>query len=237
VSFLDSDDFWHPQKTERQLAAALHPPAADVIGSQNGDDMPQALPADAPLRTLSVRDFLRGTPLTASSTMVRRTCFDLVGGFDESLRSAEDRDMWLRLAARVTVRQVDLKCWHYRVHPAQMSRNPDRMYDNYRRVLDNFFAAHPEHRSLAPLGYAYLYLDAALAYADDAQMRPARRFLAQSILRHPRALDDIPWRRARLLARFCAGPVLEPLKRKLRRDRAPLPSALTPPPGCPAPPV
>lgn len=50
VSFLDSDDFWHPQKTERQLAAIASAPEVDVIGSPNGDGMPSELPLDAPVR-------------------------------------------------------------------------------------------------------------------------------------------------------------------------------------------
>jgi glycosyltransferase involved in cell wall biosynthesis len=216
VSFLDSDDFWHPQKTERQLAAVANSPDVGVIGSNNGADMPEELPIDAPICELTLRDFLCRTPITASSTMVRRKCLEQVGGFDPELRSAEDRDMWLRLAARFRVQQVDLKCWHYRVHPEQMSKNPDRMYQNYRRMLDKFFAEHPEHRGLAALGYGYLFLDAALAYADAGRMNLARRFLARSILSHPSCLDEARWRRAKLMVRFCSGGALEPVKRLLR---------------------
>lgn len=216
VSFLDADDYWHPQKTERQLAAVAETPDVGVLGTNGGAGMPAELPIDAPLRDLTVRDFLRETPITASSTMVRRHLFEHVGGFDPALRSAEDRDMWLRLAACVRVRQLALNCWHYRVHPGQMSRNPDRMFENYRRMLDKFFAQHPQYADLVGLGYGYLYLDAALAYADAGRMSEARKYLVRSILRHPGTLNDVPWRRAKLLVRFCGGPAVESLKNLLR---------------------
>ena len=122
--------------------------------------------------------------------------------------------MWLRLAAKFEIRQVDLDCWFYRLHPGQMSRNPERMYVNYRRVLDKFFREHPDQRHLRRLGYGYLYLDAALAYADAEQFGTARRFLLRSMATHPTRLGDDSWRRAKLMVRLCCGStVVERLKR------------------------
>ena len=66
-----------------------------------------------------------------------------------------------------------------------MSRNPQRMYDNFLRVVDKFFSEHPEHRDLIGLGYAYLFLDAALGYANNGRYGEARTYLTRSILSHP----------------------------------------------------
>ncbi len=184
IALLDADDYWHPQKTQRQLAALEREPTARVIGSAHGDEMPEELDEHPALRWLTVRDFLSGTMLTSSSTLVHRSAFEVAGLFDPSLKGAEDRDMWLRLTARVPVLQADLPCWHYRVHDQQTSRDPEMMYLHYRRMLDQFFAAHGEYQSLAPLAYAYLYHDAALAYCDDGQRGKALAFLMRSIARY-----------------------------------------------------
>ncbi|MFV0443592.1 MAG: glycosyltransferase family 2 protein [Planctomycetaceae bacterium] len=215
VSFLDADDYWHREKTERQLAAVADHPDVGAIGTNGGGVMPEHLPTDAPVHALSVRDFLCRTPISASSTMVRRRHFDAVGGFDTALRSAEDRDMWLRLAACVPVWQIELPSWFYRLHPGQMSHNPERMYENYRRVLDKFFAEHPSHASLSPLAYSFLYQDAALCYANAGRMPEARRFLVRSILTHPSGLDNQSWRRAKLLVNYCGGRRFASLLKRL----------------------
>ncbi|MEZ6057534.1 MAG: glycosyltransferase family A protein [Planctomycetaceae bacterium] len=206
VAVLDSDDTWHPQKTERQLAAVAQHPEVDVVGSPGGDDpFPESLPLDPPTAFVSVRDFLLITPMSASSTMIRRRCFDAVGLFDETLRSAEDRDMWLRLAAKFKVLQVKSPCWFYRVHEGQMSRNPQRMYDNFRTVLDKFFREHPKHRSLSPMAYAFLYQDAAICYAEANQRFTAIQMILRSMWSYPGELGKGRFGRSKLLTRFLLG--------------------------------
>lgn len=206
VAVLDSDDTWHPQKTERQLAAAAAFPDVDVIGSPGGDDpFPESLPTDPPCRIMSVQDFLQITPMSASSTMVRRRCFEEVGLFDESLRSAEDRDMWLRLAARVQVLQVMTPCWFYRLHEGQMSRNPQRMYDNFRKVLDKFFREHPEHAGLSRMAYAFLYQDAAICYSEANHRATSVLMILRSMLNFTGELGKGRFGRLKLLIRFLLG--------------------------------
>ena len=46
---------------------------------------------------LMVRNVVEGS---ASSVLIRKACFDQLGGFDTDLTSSEDWDMWLRIAAQ-----------------------------------------------------------------------------------------------------------------------------------------
>src|SRR5262245_40001432 len=102
IALLDSDDVWHPDKTRVQLEAVGGNPSIGFVGTPPGPIPDSRLPLRAAeaVRELGVRDFMVGTPLGPSSTMVRRRAFERVGFFDETLRSVEDRDMWLRLAAQ-----------------------------------------------------------------------------------------------------------------------------------------
>jgi hypothetical protein len=85
---------------------------------------------------LTVRDFcLRNRPLS-SSIVLRKQVFAQCGEFDPSLRSSEDRDMWIRLTTRGwRFHFLDEPLTRIRRHPHNMSRNAPRMKTNSRRVL------------------------------------------------------------------------------------------------------
>src|ERR1700761_8602339 len=104
IAYLDGDDRWHPRFLERQVALI------------------ESLPSNVGLVFCRCRlmlengtvifyqwqraghydfdDFLVGNnPARCGSTLlIRRSCFDDVGSFDENLSSVEDLEMWLRLA-------------------------------------------------------------------------------------------------------------------------------------------
>jgi glycosyltransferase involved in cell wall biosynthesis len=210
IAFLDSDDLWHAEKLAVQLAGASRA-GADFVGSSPATLLPEHLDPEPPVEKLTVRDFLSWTPLGPSSAVVRRSCFDAVGPFDESLRSVEDRDMWLRLAARFTSARVDSPCWWYRTHPGQMSLNPDRMHQSFARVLERFFAGHPEHRHLWRVGWAFLYWDLATGYIGAGRRARSLQCLLRSILLSPWSIrKDVGRRgpRLRLLVRLILGDSL-----------------------------
>jgi glycosyltransferase involved in cell wall biosynthesis len=104
VAFLDSDDEWLPTKLERQLevfersgerlgfvytgAERIFPDGSSsrYIPERRGD-----------LSSALLTDNVVGE---TSLGMVRRTALDAIGGFDESLPSSQDLDLWLRLCER-----------------------------------------------------------------------------------------------------------------------------------------
>jgi glycosyltransferase involved in cell wall biosynthesis len=212
VAFLDADDKWHAQKTEVQLCAIVrHGGNYDVIGSSECGEMPGGDIDKTPLcREVTLREFLLKPPMTGSSIMVRKRCFEKCGYFNEELKSVEDRDMWLRLASRFRCLQVDSPCWWYRTHPHQMNKNAARMLENYARVLDEFFAGHPEYRGLSRLAYAYMYSDAAWSHFAEGQRFAAVKYMTKSLMTYPGPLNTskrMPkWLRAKCLVRYLLGP-------------------------------
>jgi glycosyltransferase involved in cell wall biosynthesis len=206
VAFLDADDVWHPQKTEIQLTAISKVGDAGVVGSPGRGPMPDTLMPNPPVKRVGVRELLLRQPVSGSSTLVRRHCFDHVGPFDESLAAVEDRDMWLRLCATFPVYQVASPCWWYRSHEGQMSRNAQRMLDNYCRVLGKFFKQHSEYRPLRRLAYGYMHVDAAHCFYEEASRRKALYHLLKSWSRYWGNFGDCRrFVRGKLFVKFVLG--------------------------------
>lgn len=142
VGFLDADDRWSPDFLASVMARfeelggefAAVATATNRIDA-NGILMPPPKRNLAKSGELSVRDFItRNRPLS-SSVVIRRSVFDQTGLFDCSLRSSEDRDMWIRITATK-------RFWYdaepravIRRHGVNMSKHAVRMKENSRAVL------------------------------------------------------------------------------------------------------
>lgn len=102
--FLDSDDWYKPEKIERHLAVQASGDWSVVIDpcmaiSEDGVELRLCGPAlGAPI---DYRKFLSRTYWYGGSAMsVRRTKLDAIGGWREELPSQQDVDVWVRLAQR-----------------------------------------------------------------------------------------------------------------------------------------
>ena len=66
-------------------------------------------------------------PAGASNVVVRREVLDAIGGFDAELRTSEDWDLWLRLAATSLPASVPRPLVALRTHSGMASRAVDQM--------------------------------------------------------------------------------------------------------------
>jgi glycosyltransferase involved in cell wall biosynthesis len=129
VCFLDADDELHPQKIELQWSF-YHPRRAIScnvmrIGDERGTDRVEQYYGH--VRYTEHRDsskLVRRNRLTGASLMISRELFLSNGGYDETLRSCEDFDFWLRLLdARTPVFNIELPLYLYRINEQSLSRN------------------------------------------------------------------------------------------------------------------
>ena len=227
IGLLDADDLIHPELYEVLLGVAERE-RLDLVSCGKVDDpaeLTRPLPRRPTVRRVALEDLLRSSPLSASGTIVRKAALVEVGSFDESLRSVEDRDMWLRLAVDHALGcATSARGFYYRPHPGQMNRDPDPMRKNLERVLDKFFAAHPTHAPLRSLGYAFLHLDAAICYLQAGQRGVAARHLMRSLALRPylpRRMGSMSTAtRLKILLRLSIGDaVFQRVARALRRSR------------------
>ena len=218
IALLDADDVWHPEKTEVQLRAVESVAGVGLVGSLPSSFLPEKLHPQPVVEHLCVRDFLLSSRTGPSGALIRKECFDAVGLFDESLRSIEDRDMWLRIASHFKSAEVVSPCWWYRPHAGQMSRRASRMVENYEKVLTKFFEEHPEHASLRRMAWSYCFLDGSWSFLDEGDERMARALMWKSIYLRPWSFGDHRlnrYLRARIIMRLALG---ERVFRKLSRS-------------------
>lgn len=119
LAFVDADDVVPPTKLADQAGfLAAHQNVDCVLGRQEvfveGDRLPEWLARDP------VFGDLGGVPLM--SMVLRRAAFEGAGGFDESLRIAEDRDLLVRLRGRgMQIEFLDSVVLLRRIHENNLS--------------------------------------------------------------------------------------------------------------------
>jgi glycosyltransferase involved in cell wall biosynthesis len=124
LAFLDTDDVWLPQKIERQMACLERRPTAGLAHTDalylHGDsdrtskrpDIVHSCDGDC------YANLFFGNRIVTSSVIVRRQCLEKVGGFDETIRYAEDYDLWIRLARHFEFAYCNEALVLYRLHPS-----------------------------------------------------------------------------------------------------------------------
>jgi glycosyltransferase involved in cell wall biosynthesis len=130
IAFLDSDDLWAREKLARQVETLRARPTCGwsytAVSHIDGSGQPLVkepfgpwLPCDGAVfeRLVTGPAVIRTPSVLAVHELIART-----GGFDESIRSAEDYDLWLRLALASDVALVNESLVQVRRHEANHSR-------------------------------------------------------------------------------------------------------------------
>lgn len=146
VALLDADDLWLPNYLEKMAALADQYPQGAVFYcaarcmDQEGRDLSQSVgyfpiePADLYRKTL------RSNFIIPSTVTMRRSVILQAGYFDQSLRSCEDWDMWLRLlpGGHAFYGIPDMLV-RYRIHNSSLSADVSKMQSSTRAVIEKHF--------------------------------------------------------------------------------------------------
>jgi glycosyltransferase involved in cell wall biosynthesis len=132
IAFVDADDRWLPHHLEivaRLLEA--HPDAVlafgrlQLFGLETGPYVGHHLPGGGPVDARVPAAIHCAGPQTA--VIIRRDALEAVGGYDETLRYAEDFELFARLSRRGTFISADAATCEYRQHSAQATH--ERLLD------------------------------------------------------------------------------------------------------------
>lgn len=153
IAFLDSDDLWHQRKLEIQVAyLAAHPEVGLVAcharplhaAPQCVRTMPDA--GDIVCTPITCASAVLRSRFATSTVLVRRSCLDAVGSFDTTLAVSEDRDLWVRIAARFAVRRQELDLTFTRLNHADHLSGKPGNERHTQQMIEKVFREIPELR-------------------------------------------------------------------------------------------
>ena len=145
ISFMDADDLWTPDKLEFQWQALKNNPQAAVAYSWTDyiDESSNFLKSGRRIKVngdafskLLVTNFLEN----GSNPLISKEALEKVGGVDESLTAAEDKDMWLKLSVDYEFVCVEKPQILYRKSINSLSSNLKNMEATSLRVIERAFS-------------------------------------------------------------------------------------------------
>lgn len=158
VAFLDADDLWHAEKLAKQLRL-FNEAGSDLllvychghwIDTEDRTTDGPPLRESRPLRGRVFEQLLERNRITgsASAVLIRREAFGLAGPFDESLRTMEDFDMWLRIAEHGRIDLVGEDLVGIRTHATNNTKNAPHMLKGMLRFTTKWFSRAQGHPSV-----------------------------------------------------------------------------------------
>jgi glycosyltransferase involved in cell wall biosynthesis len=198
VAFLDADDVWLLENLKVKVklideagAGLIH--SDGVIIDEHSQARGEILKGMEG-NVLAPLLLWKGTQIPGpSSILVKREVLDEVGLFDENLSTAADKDLFIRIAARYSIKRIGQVTWQYRIHPQNMHKNISLMESDMIAVYDKardtgLF----ESKSFERKCYAALYLVLAASWAGDGGNRKRGfLFLVKALKKHPFAIFSI----------------------------------------------
>lgn len=199
LAFLDADDFWHPEKLRKQVAAMKqHPDARYCVTNscklslhdlKNGVQWGPSIRSDR-LELIDFPDVFARPYFGTPGVLMPKALFEAKGGFNENLVTAEDVDLWLRAAYGGFILKIPEVLFCIVLTESGLSAKfLDRTYYDNVQVINQFCKMYPEfiqaYRRVVSDSYARVYCDWGSAALSRKEFSLAKEKLILSIRSRP----------------------------------------------------
>ena len=191
IAFLDSDDYWVPEKLEEQVKILDTYKNVGIVYArmpiinEKGEKIGMK---PAGISGKNFKELLEvWGDLPTSTVMTRRVCFEKAGMFDTSLVTMQDIDMWLRIARFYELYEIEGKVLaYYCRHDNQATSDKIKVYGGlvriYTKIFNNFADA-PREIMIKRIALNQYMLSR--SYYDKHLYTEALRNLIATLIRYP----------------------------------------------------
>ena len=200
IAFLDADDRWLPHKLARQLEyLSAHPDVAlvhtDLLTWISASGEKTYVPKGRErFQGKCYEKFFFECRVLTSTVLVRKTCLEDVGLFDDKINTAEDLDLWLRLARRWSFGFISEPLVLYRKHDSNVSKDAKKMAVGHAYVYAKALREDPTlnrtvgavHMRMAISRYMF---EAGYWHYAEGSMVEARNYFFSALKLHAKSAD------------------------------------------------
>jgi len=222
IAFLDSDDLWLPDKTERQVRFLTEHPEYGIVYSQyeyideNGELYDNKWGRVCTQTGWVFEDLLRHElQIGIGTMMIRRSSLEEAGNFNEKLITAEDTDLFIRLAKYSQFGHIAGPVARYRSHKESLTKQqgvPRGTFKSLDYLVERYPELHPSKNSVMSYAYAVRHFARGRGAFHKGDYQETRRQTLKAIKYRPLWLSVWPY----LLGSFVPAKVID-LVRGLKR--------------------
>lgn len=193
LAFLDADDLWLPRKLECQLGYLRQDPSLGLVhcGVElidiHGGSAGRLIDGMRGWVSHEMLLFRRAVILGGgSASVVPRSVFQKIGGFDESLSTSADWDLYYRIASTYRVGFVPEILVRYRIYDGSMHQNIHIMAKDMLRAYQKAFSGRdPELQKLQRHAYGNLHAVLAGSFLEKGGYRLGAYHVLKSMMFTP----------------------------------------------------
>jgi len=215
IAFLDADDAWLPGKLTRQVRLMRAKPRP---GLSFTDFLFEREPDQPPVRAFSLSPQLYDHPrrpvvnkafvaenllfeplllrnyIGTSTVVAYKQCLVDAGLFDPTLPSAQDRELWLRVAKKYRMAYIDEPLTEYHYNPNSITRASQKRLINIILLLERHYGdAGAATRAKVELELSQLYQDLGYLHFENGRLGQARRAYRSAMRYHWRPAQTLYW--------------------------------------------
>ena len=189
IAFLDDDDKWLPEKLQKQVDM-LDDSRLNICGvytkSLKKDILTGKIISPNPetdkVRGNLLYQLIIKSPIHTPTVLVRKSCLEEVGLFDENMSYMEDLDLWIRLSMNWDFEYISSPLAEVYVHGiAHLSRNLVVQTAGREKLLRKY--KHLFRKNRRSWGALYLCLGA--QYCQLKEMKKGRKNIIKGIIKYP----------------------------------------------------